>query len=51
MNKHLGLQHVGGGLGPLVNFKEIQPALYLSTLVLRVHAPAHALSRSRLRMV
>ena len=51
ISKHSGLQHIGGGLGPLVNFKEIQSALYLCTLVLRVHTPAHTLSRPRLRMV
>ena len=31
--------------------KEIQPALNFSTLVLRVHAPAHNLSRPKLWMV
>ena len=50
MNKQLGLQYAGGGLDPH-EFKEIQLALYFSIFVLRVHAPAHALSRPRLRMV
>ena len=51
MNKHLGLQYVGSGLGPPVNLQKLQPALYLSTSVPRVHAPAHAPSRPRLQMV
>ena len=48
INKCLGLHYLAVWLGPL---KEIQSALYLSTLLLRVHAPAHALPRPILWMV
>ena len=45
MNKHSRLQYAGGGLSPLRNLKKISPVLCLGTLVLRINAPAHTLSR------
>ena len=51
MSKHLGLQYTLDGLSPLKNSKKYRQHCTLGTLVLRVHAPTHALSRPRFQIV
>ena len=50
MNKHFRFTRCKCWARPIHELGEIQPALYLSTLVLRLHAPGHALSKPGLQM-